>query len=119
MIGSHEAGDAVDQHDPDDLDAYISTLSEAEQEDLALAGAAIDIAVFLYRARESRGLSQAAAARLAGLQQQAVSRLEQPDSNPRLDTIQRYLRALGYALEIQAREAGNPRLVGERIASPV
>jgi HTH-type transcriptional regulator / antitoxin HipB len=88
------------EHTMDDLDAYIATLTEAEREDLAVAEAAIDIAALLYEARERRGLSQTAAAERAGLQQQAVSRLERPHANVRLATLQKYLGALGYAVEI-------------------
>lgn len=86
----------------DDIDAYIDTLSEGERHDLAAADAAIDLAIFLYRARERRGLNQAAAAKLAGLRQQAVSRFERPAANPQLGTIQSYLAALGYAVELKA-----------------
>jgi DNA-binding XRE family transcriptional regulator len=88
--------------DLDDIEAYIATFDEDGRRRLAAAEAAIDIAILLYRARERRGLSQAAAAKLAGLHQQAVSRFERPDANPRLDTIQDYLGALGYALELAA-----------------
>lgn len=86
----------------DDIGAYVATFNEEERRDLAAAGAAIDIAILLHRARERRGLSQTAAAKLAGLQQQAVSRFERPDTNPQLETIQAYLGALGYALELKA-----------------
>jgi DNA-binding XRE family transcriptional regulator len=88
--------------DLDDIEAYIATFDDDERRRLAAAEAAIDIAILLYRARERRGLSQAAAAKLAGLQQQAVSRFERPDTNPRLETIHEYLGALGYALELTA-----------------
>ncbi len=88
--------------DLDDIDAYIATFDERERQELAAAEAAIDIAIFLHRVRERRGLSQRAAAELAGLQQQAVSRFERPAANPQLGTIQEYLGALGYGLAIQA-----------------
>jgi DNA-binding XRE family transcriptional regulator len=84
----------------DDLDAYIATFTEEERDELAVAEAAIDIAILLHRARERRGLSQAAAAQLAGLQQQAVSRLEQPGAKPQIQTVHRYLAALGYGVEL-------------------
>jgi DNA-binding XRE family transcriptional regulator len=101
MSGTTSAAPVQDT-DLDDIEAYIATFDEDERRRLAAAEAAIDIAILLYRARERRGLSQAAAAKLAGLQQQAVSRFEQPDANPRLETIQEYLGALGYALELTA-----------------
>lgn len=84
----------------DDIDAYVAALSEKDREELATAEAAIDIAILLHRAREQRGLTQACAASLAGLHQQAVSRLERAGSRPNLDTLQTYLAALGYGLEL-------------------
>jgi len=86
----------------DDIDAYVATFDEDERRELAAAEAAIDLAILLHRARERRGLSQTAAAELAGLHQQAVSRFERPSANPRLDTVQAYLGALGYGVEIRA-----------------
>jgi ribosome-binding protein aMBF1 (putative translation factor) len=86
--------------EPDDIDAYVATCSEKERHALATADAAIDIAILLYRAREQRGLSQAAAARRAGLQQQAVSRLERSGANLQLETLRSYLGALGYVVEL-------------------
>ena len=93
----HEAHTASE---PDDLDAYIATLDEEEHQALAAAETAMDIAILLYRAREHRGLSQDAAARRAGLRQQAISRLEQHGANPQLETIRTYLGALGYGMEL-------------------
>lgn len=95
-----EVPDVPEDNDPDDIEAYIAALDEDEQAEVAAAGAAIDLAILLYRSREHRGLSQTAAAQLAGLQQQAVSRLERPDVQPQLGRIQAYLGALGYALEL-------------------
>lgn len=92
------------EHTPDDIAAYVASLTEHERRDIDDAGTAIDIAIFLHRARERRGLSQSAAARLAGLHQQTVSRFEQPDANPRLDSVQSYLRSLGFSLRLQAVE---------------
>ena len=85
---------------PDDIETYIATFTADERQGLAAADAVIDMAILLYRARESRGLSQAAAARLAGLQQQAVSRFERPGAAPRLETVRAYLGALGYGVEL-------------------
>jgi ribosome-binding protein aMBF1 (putative translation factor) len=86
--------------DPDDLDAYIATFDNEERQALSAAETAMDIAILLHRAREHRGLSQDAAARRAGLQQQAISRLEQHGANPQLETIRTYLSALGFGMEV-------------------
>lgn len=90
------------QEELDDIEAYVATFSEDERRELAAAEATIDIAILLNRARRQRGLSQSAAAKLAGLKQQAISRFESPDANPRLETVQAYLGALGFALELKA-----------------
>src|SRR5687767_15301088 len=102
----------------DDLDAYIATLTATERDDLATADAAIDLAVLLYRARERRGLSQAAAAARAGLAQQAVSRLERPQANVQVRTLQRYLAALGFALEVTVREQDTGEVTGSVCLKP-
>lgn len=90
-------------HEPperDDIDAYVATFDEQERQELSAAETAMDIAILLHRAREHRGLSQGAAARRAGLQQQAISRLEQHGANPQLETIRTYLSALGFSMEL-------------------
>lgn len=85
----------------DDIESYIATFSPEEREEIEAADAAIDIAILLNRVRRQRGLTQKAAAEIAGLQQQAVSRFETPDANPRIETVQEYLGALGFALELR------------------
>ncbi len=102
-----------------EIDDYIATFSSEEREELALAEAALDIAWLLHRAREERGLSQAAAAKLAGLHQQAVSRFEQAGVNVRLDTLQRYLGALGYTIDIAVKETESGRILGHATLPPV
>ena len=92
--------EAVVTPELDDLDAYIATFDDQEQQALAVAETAMDIAILLHRAREHRGLSQGAAAKRAGLQQQAISRLEQHGANPQLETIRTYLSALGFGMEL-------------------
>jgi DNA-binding phage protein len=92
----------IQANELDDIEAYIATFDEEERQELAAAEAAIDIAVLLNRARQQRGLTQTAAAKLTGMKQQAISRFESPDANPRLETVHAYLGALGFALELKA-----------------
>lgn len=92
--------DTSERDGPDDIERYIATFTEEERQGLAAADAAIDIAILLHRAREHRGLNQGAAAKLAGLHQQAVSRFERPGANPHLETVRAYLAALRYHLEL-------------------
>jgi transcriptional regulator with XRE-family HTH domain len=109
VAASRNAHDDPQETDIDDIESYIATYSEEEAKEFALAETAIDIAILLHRARELRGLTQAAAAAQTGLRQQAISRFEQPHANPQLGTLQKYLSALGYALEITVvdPETGN------------
>ena len=102
----------------DDIESYIAGFDEHERRELAAAEAAIDLAILLHRAREHRGLSQAAAAKLAGLKQQAVSRFEHPGVSPRLETVQSYLGALGYALEIKAIDVSTGEAAVEVLIAP-
>ena len=84
----------------DDLDAYMATLSEEERQNIARAGEALDLALLLHEIREARGVTQTEAASLAGVRQQAISRWERSHPNMRLETLRRYLDALGYSLGI-------------------
>lgn len=106
------------QADLDDISAYVAAFDDEERQELAAASAAIDIAILLYRAREHRGLSQAAAAEMSGLRQQAVSRFEHPNANPKLETVQAYLGALGYALELKAIDLQTGEATAEAVLPP-
>lgn len=56
---------------------------------------------------------QSQAAERAALQQQAVSRLEKAASNVQLRTLQRYLGALGYHLEISVIDNRTGNVAGK------
>lgn len=101
----------------DDLSRYIATLSDTERMELTAAEAAIDLAVLLHDARVQRDLTQAAAAQRSGFAQQAISRFERPGANVQIATLQRYLNALGYDLEIAIRDQGSGEYAGH-IAFP-
>jgi transcriptional regulator with XRE-family HTH domain len=62
----------------------------------------------LARARRDAGLTQAALAQRLGISQAAVAQLEQPDSNPRIATLDRALRAAGAELTLTARPRRAP-----------
>jgi transcriptional regulator with XRE-family HTH domain len=53
-------------------------------------------------ARRSGGLSQAALASRLGTTQSAIARLERDASSPRVETLERALRACGRRLELSA-----------------
>lgn len=111
-IPPQEERDMPEHNGPDDIERYIATFTEEEREGLAAADAAIDIAILLHRVREHRGLNQGAAAKLAGLHQQAVSRFERPGANPHVETVRAYLGALGYRLELNVVDLDTGEVAG-------
>lgn len=54
----------------------------------------------LIEARESKGLSQRELAKISGIKQPAIARLENMRSTPQIDTLFRLLASLGYTLSI-------------------
>lgn len=67
---------------------------------------AIKIALRLERQRAN--LTQAEVAERAGITQQAVARIESPDSCPSIKTLERVARALGTRLELHLRPEAKP-----------
>jgi predicted transcriptional regulator len=65
----------------------------------------MNTATTLRNARRAAGLSQRELARLAGVAQPAVARIEAGGVVPRVDTLDGLLRACGHTLEV-ARRAG-------------
>lgn len=65
----------------------------------------MNTATSLRNARRAAGLSQRELARRAGVAQPAVARIEAGGVVPRVDTLERLLRASGHTLEV-ARRAG-------------
>ncbi len=56
-------------------------------------------------ARERAGLTQAELAKRAGISQPAIAQLEDPDSNPTIETLQKAAKALGTELSIRLDDA--------------
>jgi len=83
-----------------EIDEYIAAFSDEERQEYVIAETALDLANILYQIRQEQGLTQSKAAERSGLKQQAISRLEKTASNIQLGTLQRYLGALGYSIEI-------------------
>jgi transcriptional regulator with XRE-family HTH domain len=85
------------------LDDLIASTAEADSEFRAAAedtDARLDLLQQLVNIRHERKLSQTAVARLMQTGQSAVSELEKGIVEPRLSTLQRYARVLGYRLWI-------------------
>jgi transcriptional regulator with XRE-family HTH domain len=68
--------------------------------ELAEADRDVEIAVELAKLRQRRGLSQVQVARLAGMKQPQIARLESGAHLPQWGTLQRLLGVLGGRLEL-------------------
>jgi DNA-binding XRE family transcriptional regulator len=96
-----------------EIDDYIAAFTDEERQEYAAAEMALDLASILYHIRQERGLTQRQAAERAALQQQAISRLEKAASNVQIGTLQRYLGALGYHLEISVIDNRTGNVAGK------
>ena len=85
-----------------EIDDYIAAFSYEERQAYAAAEKALDLASVLYLIRQEQGPGQQHAAARSSLKQHAISRLEKAASSMQIETLQPYLRALGYC-----NEAGN------------
>jgi transcriptional regulator with XRE-family HTH domain len=102
----------------EDFDAYFATFDEEERQQLAHASAALDLSILLHRARAARGLTQTAAAARSGVKQQAISRWEHSHPNMKLDSLQKYLEALGYQLELVIKDAETGAILNLDVFAP-
>jgi len=70
-------------------------LPDSQRRAVALAKNDYRLLFDLQRLRVAQGLSQKDVAKLLGITQQAVSKFENLDSDPRLSTIRQYAHAIG------------------------
>ena len=63
--------------------------------------ARLAVRVQLRWAREDAGLTQAKLAKRAGVSQQAIAKIEHPDGNPTMETLEKVAIALGARLEVE------------------
>lgn len=54
----------------------------------------------MIEAREEKGLSQRDLAKISGVKQPAIARLESLKTTPKIDTLFKVLKPLGYTLSI-------------------
>lgn len=77
---------------------WLDALVDEEPEAVAaerVEGFKIRLADTLRDARSAAGMSQNMVSEISGLKQSVISRLERPDHNPTLESIVRYLNAIG------------------------
>jgi predicted RNase H-like HicB family nuclease/DNA-binding XRE family transcriptional regulator len=65
-----------------------------------LVGPGLSAALSLRWARQDAGLTQGELAKLAGVSQQQIAKLENPDENPTIGTLQKAASALGLHVSI-------------------
>lgn len=66
-----------------------------------------DLLKQLVALRHEKKLRQVDVAQKMGVGQPSVSELERGETNPRLDTIQRYAHAIGVSIEFKVVQDGN------------
>ena len=67
--------------------------------------AGLAAAIAIRWARHDAGLSQAKLASKAGVKQQQIQKLEDPDENPTLETLEKVARAMGLAIDVSFHTA--------------
>ncbi len=72
-------------------------VSPAEREKINFE---IELIGKMVEAREQKGLSQRELARLSGVKQPAIARLESMKTTPQIDTLFKVLNPLGYTISI-------------------
>lgn len=72
-------------------------------------------AQLIKQARSAAGLTQAELAARLATGQSVVARLEQPDSNPTVETLEQLLRACDHRLELRVKRS--PRNVDETLVA--
>ena len=75
-------------------DEYVS------QEEREQINFEVSLIVKMIEAREAKGLSQRELAKLSGVKQPAITRMESMKSTPQINTLIKVLIPLGYTLEI-------------------
>ncbi len=94
-------------------DALAQTPEGARQ--LSMARLRREIQVALFEALQESGKSQADLARELGVRKSAVNQVFSSNGNLQIDTIAKYLHALGAEILLIPVPAGVPRLIAETI----
>lgn len=87
-------------NDPEFID---DTQKEKINREVALIGKFIE-------ARNKKGISQRELARICGLRQPAIARMESRKTTPKIDTVLKALEPLGYTLDIVPIKKANHKL---------
>jgi predicted RNase H-like HicB family nuclease/DNA-binding XRE family transcriptional regulator len=78
--------------------------------------AGLAAALTIRWARHDAGLTQTELGRLAGVKQQQIAKLEDPDENPTLETIEKVAKALGRGVNVALEDGARLSVPGARVA---
>ena len=83
-------------------------LERSEEARIALEEYKADVAFrrALIAARKAEEITQTDLSKMTGLSQQAISRIETGSGNTTIQTLIKYLRGIGYELQLKRREEG-------------
>lgn len=87
----------------DQINTFADYMSDADRvsvEDREQINFEVELIGKMIEAREAKGLSQRELAKLSGVKQPVIARMEALRSNPQLDTVLKLLVSLGYTLDI-------------------
>jgi predicted RNase H-like HicB family nuclease/DNA-binding XRE family transcriptional regulator len=76
--------------------------------------AGLTAALTIRWARHEAGFTQGELGRLAGVKQQQIAKLEDPDENPTLETIERVAKALGRGLNVALEDGAHVSIPAPR-----
>ncbi len=85
------------------MSTYKDLLAKESPEMLARVAERVEEAslrIALSMLRDELNISQTELAAMMGIKQPSVARMEQPDNDPRLSTLKRYVQALGGELSL-------------------
>ena len=77
------------------------------EEDREIINLEVKLIGKMIEAREKQGLTQRDLAKISGVKQPAIARIESLHSTPQLDTLLKVLIPLGYSLEIISLQKEN------------
>ena len=100
--------DLTSRKDIDTFSDYMideTRVSPAERERISFE---ISLIGKMIEAREEKGLSQRELAKISGVKQPAIARLESMKATPQIDTLFKVLHPLGYTIEIVPLNSKQP-----------
>ena len=90
----------------EDAEKAILGKKKISEEEIHLEMAKLTLAQAIYSFRKKKGLSQIELAKRMSVKQQVISRVESGEANMTIDTLFRFLEALGIVLKVEKAKSG-------------